>query len=170
MRLVCKFCHLHHLPLLSNLALTMPLVYLCKGVRKGGVRFPPPSAQRLGQGCPNFLTDQWLLGHVCQHTAILRKYYSNQCGLTIPPICSFLRHCRYWRNFSAEATFHKEVLNHCRHDGFPCQKDTLHGILDIHFFFTSFSVTSPSISHNKKHTRCLRYTRFTQWCPVPVCV
>lgn len=60
--------------------------------------------------------------------------------------------------WSTDATFHKEVLNYYRHDGFPCHRNTSHGIQDVPFSYV-FSSNIPVISHTeRKHTARLRYT------------
>ena len=62
---------------------------------------------------------------------------------------------------SAKAPFCKAVLNYCRHDGFPCHRNTMHDIQDVQFFYV-FCRFIP-LSCNKKCTTRLQHSHIVQF-------
>ena len=71
------------------------------GVGRGGARFSPsfplPRLPYVSSWARFFCMCRLIsgFGDVCKHSEILQKYWGNQCSPTVPPIHSFLHHCRY---------------------------------------------------------------------------
>jgi hypothetical protein len=71
--------------------------------------------------------------------------------------------------WSIDATFHKAVLNYCRHDGFPCHRNTSHGIQDVPLSYVFFGNLPVCFSHKKTyrmlsvHSFHTTYDALVQW-------
>ena len=60
--------------------------------------------------------------------------------------------------WSTDATFHKAVPNYCRHDGFPCHRNTSHDIQDVPFSYGLCGNIPVHFSRRRKHTTRLWYS------------
>ena len=73
--------------------------------------------------CPNLWWSP--VGYVCQQYETCQKYWGKQCSLAVPLRQRFLTIVGDDRPCSAKATFHRALLNYCKHDGIPCHANTL---------------------------------------------
>jgi len=135
-------CYLPRLNLLPNLALTVPLEHLCKMVGQEVVfsSFLPLRCMARARAVQTF----WLINNGRHRLSTLRNLLE-VVGQSV------------WL-WSTDATFHKEVLNYCRHDGFPCHRKTSHGIQGVPFSYVFCGNIPVHFSHRRKHTTHLRYT------------